>query len=70
MEKLREFLLVIRCHRRLDNICGKCLKNDCSYRRHMVCVHGIKFTCELCGKDYSAMIGLKVHQRNVHGINS
>ena len=54
----------------LCKICGKCLKNDCSYRRHMVCVHGIKFTCEICNKDYSALIGLKVHQRNVHGINS
>ena len=50
-------------------ICGKYLKNDSSYRRHMVCVHSVKFTCDLCGKDYSALIGLKTHQKNVHDIH-
>lgn len=49
-------------------ICGKGLKNDSCYRRHMVCVHGLKHTCELCGKDFSSPIGLKHHQRGAHGI--
>ena len=51
------------CH-----ICGKQLKNDSCYRRHMVCVHGQKFTCELCNKDFSALNGINLHKREVHGI--
>ena len=51
------------CH-----ICGKQLKNDSCYRRHMVCVHGQKFTCELCNKDFSAINGINLHKREVHGI--
>ena len=50
--------------------CGKQLKNDSCYRRHMVCVHGQKFSCELCNKDYSALMGLNIHKRDVHGIIS
>ncbi len=48
--------------------CGQKLKNDSCYRRHMMCVHGEKVTCEVCGKDYSSPVGLKVHQRNVHNM--
>ena len=48
--------------------CGKQLKNDSCYRRHMVCVHGQKYSCELCSKDYSALMGLNIHKRDVHGI--
>lgn len=49
-------------------ICGKGLKNDSCYRRHMVCVHGLKHTCDLCGKDFSSPVGLKHHRRGAHGI--
>ena len=49
-------------------LCGKFLKNDCSYRRHMVCVHGIKYTCDVCSRDYSSPVGLKIHRRDVHNI--
>ena len=49
-------------------LCGKYLKNDCSYRRHMVCVHGIKHTCDVCSRDYSSPVGLKIHRRDVHNI--
>ena len=48
--------------------CGKQLKNDSCYRRHMVCVHGQKYSCELCSKDYSSLMGLNIHKRDVHGI--
>ena len=48
--------------------CGKQLKNDSCYRRHMVCVHGQKYSCELCSKDYSALMGLNIHKQDVHGI--
>ena len=51
------------CH-----VCGKQLKNDSCYRRHMVCVHGQKFTCEICNKDFSAINGINLHKREVHGI--
>ena len=51
------------CH-----ICGKQLKNDSCYRRHMVCVHGQKYTCEICNKDFSAINGINLHKREVHGI--
>ena len=51
------------CH-----ICGKQLKNDSCYRRHMVCVHGQKYTCEICKKDFSALNGINLHKREVHGI--
>ena len=52
----------------LCRICGKGLKNDSCYRRHMVCVHGVKYTCNICNKEYSAPIGLQQHQRDIHGI--
>ena len=52
----------------LCKLCGKYLKNDCSYRRHMVCVHGIKHTCDVCNRDYSSPVGLKIHRRDVHNI--
>ena len=34
----------------------------------MVCVQGQKYSCKLCGKDYSALMGLNIYKRNVHGI--
>ena len=34
----------------------------------MVCVQGQKYSCKLCSKDYSALMGLNIHKRNVHGI--
>ena len=34
----------------------------------MVCVHGQKFTCEICNKDFSAINGINLHKREVHGI--
>lgn len=48
--------------------CGKYLKNDSSYRRHMVGIHKIKFTCDCCGKDFSSFLGRQIHQRDVHHI--
>ena len=30
--------------------------------------HGIKFTCDICGKDSSSMNGLGIHKRDKHGI--
>ena len=30
--------------------------------------HGIKFTCDICGKDSSSMAGLGIHKRDHHGI--
>jgi ribosomal protein L35 len=49
-------------------ICGKLLRNDSSYRRHMMCVHSVKQTCELCGKDIYTKTGLERHKKEVHGI--
>lgn len=51
------------CH-----ICGRQLKNDSCYRGHMIRVHSLKYTCDVCGKDYSAITGLNHHKRDVHGI--
>jgi hypothetical protein len=34
----------------------------------MVCVHGQKFTCDVCSKDFSSKFGLDNHKREVHGI--
>ena len=48
--------------------CGKQLKNDSCYRRHMMAVHDKKHTCELCQKNFSALAGLAIHKRDVHGI--
>lgn len=49
-------------------MCGRMLKNDSCYRRHMVCVHGQKVTCDVCGKDFSSPVGLKSHKNKVHDI--
>jgi len=41
-------------------ICGEGLKNDSCYCQHMVCIHILKHTCDLCGKDFSSPMGLKI----------
>ena len=54
----------------LCTICGRYLKTDNSYRRHMVYVHGVKYTCVVCRKDFSSQLGMQIHQRDKHGITS
>ena len=50
------------------NLCGAHQKNDSCLRSHMMRVHGLKYMCDVCGKDFSATLGLKIHQREVHQI--
>ena len=54
----------------LCTICGRYLKTDNSYRRHMVCVHGVKYTCVVCRKDFSSQLGMQIHQRDKHGMTT
>ena len=54
----------------LCTICGRYLKTDNSYRRHMVCVHGVKYTCCVCRKDFSSQLGMQIHQRDKHGMTT
>ena len=48
--------------------CKKQLKNNSCYRWSVYTVLGQKYSCKLCSKDYSALMGLNIHKRNVHGI--
>ena len=48
--------------------CKKQLKNNSCYRWSVYTVQGQKYSCKLCSKDYSALMGLNIHKRNVHGI--
>ena len=37
-------------------------------KTHILTVHqGIKFTCDICGKEYLDRKGLNRHKQNVHG---
>lgn len=50
------------------DICGRQLRNDSCYRRHMMNIHGQKISCDHCNKDFSSPIGVKIHKRDAHGI--
>ena len=50
------------------DICGRQLRNDSCYRRHMMNIHGQKITCDHCNKDFSSPMGVKIHKRDAHGI--
>ena len=50
------------------DICGRQLRNDSCYRRHMMNIHGQKISCDHCNKDFSSPVGVKIHKRDAHGI--
>lgn len=49
-------------------ICGRALKNDSCYRRHMTCVHNEKFSCSICQFGSSTQKGLELHKIHEHNI--
>jgi len=68
-DKLKEHILVhggikpYKC-----NLCNAAFSNFSGHRQHMMKTHGIKFTCDICGKDSSSIKGLGIHKRDKHGI--
>ena len=49
-------------------LCSSAFNDFSGHRQHMMRTHGVKFTCDICGKDSSSMKGLGIHKRDKHGI--
>ena len=49
-------------------LCSSAFNDFSGHRQHMMRTHGVKFTCDICGKDSSSMAGLGIHKRDAHGI--
>jgi len=52
----------------LCGFCGKALKNRQCLNRHLF-THGVKYTCQVCGKNFANPSSLNVHKRDRHGLN-
>ena len=49
-------------------ICGMGFKESPRLKTHILTAHqGIKFSCDICGKEYLDRRGLNRHKQNVHG---
>ena len=48
--------------------CGKSIQTLSGFRRHLVNVHGLKHSCDMCNKSYSSVLWLNIHKRDIHGI--
>ena len=51
------------------DVCGRTLKLD-NYKPHMMNVHGVKLPCDICEKPFFSKLGLKIHKREMHGVDS
>lgn len=49
----------------LCGVCGKGLKNKQCLNRHLF-THGIKYTCEVCAKNFASFSSLSIHRRDKH----
>ena len=52
------------------DICGKFLKQQNSYSKHLMNVHKIGHSCDLCQKIFYSSKMLQIHKRDQHGIDA